>query len=72
MGRVMQSPASIVFPTSSAIIHISCGLTVLDMADGTVLLHVDIETLRLEILSDHHARLNDAALLREILLAEVL
>ena len=52
--------------------HVWLRSTVLDVADSAVLLHVDVETLRLVILGDHHARLNDAALLGEILLAEVL
>lgn len=44
----------------------------LNVAYSAVVLDMDIQSVRDEILSHHHARLNDTALLREILLAEVL
>lgn len=42
------------------------------MAYSAVILDVDVQSLRNEILSHHHAGFDDAALLGEILLAEVL
>lgn len=47
-------------------------LTVLNVADGTILLEVDVEPVGLEVLGDHGARLNNAAFLWEVLLAEAL
>lgn len=45
-------------------------LAVGDVGDGAVLLEVDVEPVRLEILSDHHARLDDAGLLGKVSLAK--
>lgn len=52
---------------------VRCGhLTVLDMGHGAVILDVDIQSVGVEVFGYHHARLNDTALLGEILLAKVL
>lgn len=42
------------------------------MGDSTVILDVDVESVGDEVLGDHHAGCNYAALLRQILLAKVL
>lgn len=42
------------------------------MRDGPVILDVDIEPFRVEVLCHHHAGLDDAALLGEVCLAESL
>lgn len=47
-------------------------LTMLDVRDGAVFVDMDIEAVGLVILGDHHARLDDPVLLREVLLAETL
>lgn len=44
----------------------------LDVAYSTIVLDMDVQTVGDEVLSHHHARLNDTALLWEVLLAEVL
>lgn len=44
----------------------------LDVAYSAVFLDVYVQSVGYEVLSYHHARLNDTALLGEILLAEVL
>jgi hypothetical protein len=52
--------------------NVKARLAVHDVTDGAIVLEVNVETLGLEVLSDHHSRLDDTALLREILLAETL
>jgi hypothetical protein len=43
-----------------------------DVRDGAVVLEVDVETVRPEVLGDHHAGLDDARLLGQLALAEAL
>lgn len=51
----------------------SCaGLTVLDVRNGAILLDVNIQSVGLKVLGDHHARLNDAGFLGEVPLAKCL
>lgn len=45
-------------------------LTVHDMRNGAVLIEVDVESLGLEVLCDHHARLDDTGFLGEVPLRE--
>lgn len=44
----------------------------LDVANGAVLLDVHVQPVGQEVLGDHHARLDDPTLLRQIFLAKVL
>lgn len=66
-----RPPMSNPFPRYQSSISQVC-LTVLDVTDSAIFLEVDVESLGLEVLGDHHSRLDDTALLRQILLAEAL
>lgn len=44
----------------------------LNMRDSAVLLQVDIQTLRLEVLGHHHAGFDDASFLGQIALGKAL
>jgi hypothetical protein len=50
----------------------TASLTVLDVADGTILLDVHVQSVGHVVLGDHHARLDDSVLLRKVSLAKVL
>lgn len=41
-----------------------------DMADGPVILEMNVQSIRVEVLGDHHARFNNSSLLRKICLGE--
>jgi hypothetical protein len=47
-------------------------LTMVHMRYSPILFHMDVQSVWSKVLCDHHARLNDAALLREVLFAEEL
>jgi hypothetical protein len=47
-------------------------LAMLNMSDCAVLLDVDVESVGVEVLSNHHAGADYAALLRQVLLGEAL
>lgn len=47
-------------------------LTMNDVRDCAVLLQVNVEPVRLEVLGDHHAGLNDSSFLREVPLCKAL